>query len=74
MAALRPFRRRKLCLHNADTVDLDRLYAAAKAERGTLDIVFANAGTGGPLALGKITAAHIDETFDVNVEGTIFTV
>ena len=40
----------------------------------TLDIVFANAGTGSPLALGQITAEHIDETFDTNVKGTIFTV
>jgi NAD(P)-dependent dehydrogenase (short-subunit alcohol dehydrogenase family) len=37
-----------------------------KAERGTLDIVFANAGTGSPLPLGQITAAHIDETFDTD--------
>lgn len=57
-----------------DLADLDRLYAAVKAERGTLDILFANAGTGSPLALGKITAEHIDETFDTNVKGTIFTV
>ena len=28
----------------SDPDDLDRLYAAVKAERGTLDIVFANAG------------------------------
>lgn len=54
--------------------DLDRLYAAVKAERGTLDIVFANAGTGSLLPLGEITAEHIDETFDTNVKGTIFTV
>lgn len=54
--------------------DLDRLYAAVKAERGTLDIVLANAGTGSVLPLGEITAAHIDETFDTNVKGTIFTV
>jgi NAD(P)-dependent dehydrogenase (short-subunit alcohol dehydrogenase family) len=54
--------------------DLDRLYAAVKAERGTLDIVFANAGAGSPLRLGDITAEHIDETFDTNVKGTIFTV
>jgi len=40
----------------SDLADLDRLYAAVKAERGTLDIVFANAGAGGPLPLGKITA------------------
>ena len=54
--------------------DLDRLYAAVKAERGSLDIVFANAGAGSQAVLGKITAAHLDETFDTNVKGTIFTV
>ena len=58
----------------ADLADLDRLYAAVEAQRGTLDIVFANAGAGSPLPLGKITAEHIDETFDTNVKGTIFTV
>jgi len=58
----------------SDEADLDRLYAAVKAERGTLDIVFANAGVGSPLRLGEITAGHIDETFAVNVKGTIFTV
>jgi NAD(P)-dependent dehydrogenase (short-subunit alcohol dehydrogenase family) len=58
----------------SDPADLDRLYAAVKAERGTLDIVFANAGTGSLLPLGEITAEHIDEIFDTNVKGTIFTV
>ena len=53
---------------------LDRLYATVKAERGSLDIVFANAGTGSPLPLGEITAEHIDETFDTNVKGSIFTI
>ena len=59
---------------DAAVADLDRLYAAVKKERGTLDIVFANAGMGSQLKLGEITAKHIDETFDVNVKGTIFTV
>ena len=58
----------------SDEADLDRLYTAVKVERGTLDIVFANAGAGSPLKLGEITAGHIDETFDTNVKGTIFTV
>src|ERR1700726_1430207 len=58
----------------SDEADLDRLYAAVKAERGTLDIVFVNAGVGSQLRLGEITAEHIDETFDTNVKGTIFTV
>src|SRR3546814_92320 len=58
----------------SDPADLDRLYAQVKAERGTLDIVFANAGTGGVLPLGEITVEQIDDTFDTNVKGTIFTV
>ena len=58
----------------SDEADLDRLYAAVKAERGTLDIVFANAGAGSQAALGKITGTHLDETFDTNVKGTIFTI
>ena len=58
----------------SDEADLDKLYAAVKSERGSLDIVFANAGVGSQLKLGEITAAHIDEAFDVNVKGTIFTV
>ena len=58
----------------SDEADLDRLYATVKAARGTLDIVFANAGVGSQLRLGEITAEHIDETFDTNVKGTIFTV
>ncbi len=36
----------------SNEADLDRLYAAVKAERGTLDIVFANAGAGSQLRLG----------------------
>jgi NAD(P)-dependent dehydrogenase (short-subunit alcohol dehydrogenase family) len=58
----------------SDEADLDRLYAAVKAERGRLDIVFANAGAGSPAPLGQITTEHIDETFDTNVKGAIFTV
>lgn len=58
----------------SDEADLDRLFAVVKAERGSLDVVFANAGVGSQLKLGEITAEHIDETFDVNVKGTIFTV
>ena len=58
----------------SDEADLDRLYAAVKAERGPLDIVFANAGAGSQLPLGEIDAEHLDEIFDTNVKGSIFTV
>jgi len=58
----------------SDAADLDRLFDAVRQERGTLDILFANAGTGSLVPLSEITPAHYDETFDVNVKGTIFTV
>jgi len=67
------FGRRQEAL-DAALADLEPIYRAVKGERGTLDIVFANAGAGSQLPLGKITAEHIDEIFDTNVKGSIFTV
>lgn len=58
----------------SDLAYLDRLYAVVKAEGGSLDIVFANAGTRSLLALGEITAEQIDDTFDSKVKGAAFTV
>lgn len=57
-----------------DPADLDRLYEVVKKERGGLDIVFANAGTGLFAPLGEITPEHYDQIFDVNVKGLVFTV
>lgn len=57
-----------------ELADLDRLYETVKAERGGLDILFANAGTGAFAPLGEITPEHYDQIFDINVKGLIFTV
>ncbi|WP_156734914.1 SDR family NAD(P)-dependent oxidoreductase [Bacillus velezensis] len=54
--------------------DLDILYDMIKQEKGKLDILFANAGTGSFLPLGEITEEQVDRTFGINVKGTIFTV
>lgn len=54
--------------------DLDRLYETVRRERGTLDILLANAGTGSFAPLGEITPEHFDQTFDLNVKGLVFTV
>ncbi|MBN9682172.1 MULTISPECIES: SDR family NAD(P)-dependent oxidoreductase [unclassified Corallococcus] len=54
--------------------DLARIYARVKEEAGHIDVVFANAGLGEFAALGSITEAHFDQTFNVNVKGTLFTV
>jgi len=58
----------------ANLADLDYLFERVKAEKGRIDILFANAGVGEFLPLGAITEAHFDKTFDVNVKGTLFTV
>jgi NAD(P)-dependent dehydrogenase (short-subunit alcohol dehydrogenase family) len=58
----------------ANLSDLDRLYETVKASGRRIDIVFANAGFGEFLALGKITEEHFDKLFDTNVKGTLFTV
>ena len=54
--------------------DLDRLYDQVKAEVGHLDIVFANAGIVQPAPLGQLSEDHIDQTFDINVKGVVWTV
>ncbi|ESY76113.1 oxidoreductase [Mesorhizobium sp. LNHC221B00] len=54
--------------------DLDRLYQTVKAERGGVDILLANAGTGAFAPLGEITPEHYDNIFDLNVKGLVFTV
>lgn len=58
----------------ANLTDLDRLFEQIKADRGRIDILFANAGLGEFAPLGAITETHFDRTFDVNVKGTLFTV
>ncbi len=58
----------------SDMADLDRLFETVRTERGSLDILFANAGTGELVPLGEITPEHYDRTFDVNVKGLVFTV
>jgi NAD(P)-dependent dehydrogenase (short-subunit alcohol dehydrogenase family) len=57
-----------------DLSDLNRLYETVKSERGGLDVLLANAGTGSFAPLGGITPEHYDQIFDLNVKGTVFTV
>ncbi|GAB7190976.1 SDR family oxidoreductase [Kineococcus sp. NUM-3379] len=54
--------------------DLDRLFDTVRRERGSIDVLFASAGTGEPGNLGEITEEHFDRTFGLNTRGTLFTV
>ncbi len=54
--------------------DLDRLFAHIQREKGTLDIVFANAGVATFAPFGEITEEHYDAIFTINVKGLLFTV
>jgi NAD(P)-dependent dehydrogenase (short-subunit alcohol dehydrogenase family) len=58
----------------ANLDDLDALFEAIEQFGRGLDIVHANAGGGAFSALGTITPEDFDQTFGINVRGTLFTV
>ncbi|MFD3705247.1 SDR family NAD(P)-dependent oxidoreductase [Nocardia sp. NPDC058658] len=50
----------------ADLDDLDRLYDTVKREKGSIDILWANAGMGEPAVLGEITEEQFHHAFWLN--------
>ena len=58
----------------ANLADLDRLYETVKREKGKIDVLFASAGQGGLATLEQVTEEHFDNTFGLNVRGTLLTV
>ena len=55
--------------------DLDRLYQTVQTKKGKIDVLYASAGVGEfNVPLGSISEASFDDTFNVNVRGTLFTV
>ena len=59
---------------SADLDDLDRLFETVKQEKGTIDVLWASAGTGEQGRLGEITEEQFDAAFSLNARGTLFTV
>ena len=58
----------------ANLADLDRLFETVKQEKGSIDVLYTNAGVGEEVRLGEITEEHFDQTFGLNTRGTLFTV
>lgn len=56
----------------SNTADLDRLYARVAEEKGRVDIVFTEAGTGIPSPIGQITEQDFHQIFSVNLRGLLF--
>jgi NAD(P)-dependent dehydrogenase (short-subunit alcohol dehydrogenase family) len=54
--------------------DLDDLFETVRDQRGSIDVLVANAGGGVNGALGSITEEGFDTTFATNVKGVVFTV
>jgi NAD(P)-dependent dehydrogenase (short-subunit alcohol dehydrogenase family) len=54
--------------------EMEHVASIIKSEKGSLDIIFANAGGGKPLPLEETTEDFFDRTFAVNVKGVLFTV
>src|SRR5687767_833668 len=53
---------------------MEDVAAIIKTEKGSLDVVFANAGGGNPIPLEEVTEEYLDKTYNVNVKGVVFTV
>ncbi|MEZ0352078.1 SDR family NAD(P)-dependent oxidoreductase [Mycobacterium sp. pR1184] len=58
----------------ANLDDLDRLFDTVKHEKGSIDVLWASAGTGEQGKLGEITEEHFHAAFWLNARGTLFTV
>jgi NAD(P)-dependent dehydrogenase (short-subunit alcohol dehydrogenase family) len=58
----------------ANLDDLDRLFDTVRREKGSIDVLYASAGTGEAAKLGEITQEHFDTQFGLNTRGTLFTV
>ena len=58
----------------AKFADLDRLYAAVKAKKGRIDILFANAGISKFAPLESLAVKDFDDLFAVNVRAPYFLV
>ncbi|MCV7420596.1 SDR family oxidoreductase [Mycobacterium yunnanensis] len=59
---------------SSNLADLDRLFDVIRREKGSVDVLWANAGAAREAALGTITEEHFDDTFGLNARGTLFTV
>lgn len=58
----------------SDLDDLDRVFDAVESRGKRLDVLFVNAGGGAFATLDQLTPEAFDQTFGVNVRGTVFTV
>jgi NAD(P)-dependent dehydrogenase (short-subunit alcohol dehydrogenase family) len=58
----------------ANLADLDRLYDTVGQVKGRIDVLFANAGVAEFCPLPKVTEAHFDKLFNINVRGALFSV
>lgn len=58
----------------ANLDDLERLFETVKREKGSIDVLFASAGSGESALLGEVTEKHFDTVFGLNTRGTLFAV
>ncbi|SHH23553.1 NAD(P)-dependent dehydrogenase, short-chain alcohol dehydrogenase family [Massilia sp. CF038] len=63
-----------LCADVASKTAMEGVAARLKAEFGTLDVVFANAGIAQPMPFSDVDDGHIERQFDVNFKGVVYTI
>jgi NAD(P)-dependent dehydrogenase (short-subunit alcohol dehydrogenase family) len=59
---------------SSNLADLDRVYAAVKAQKGRVDVLVANAGILEHATIDVVNEEHFDRLYSVNVKGLVFTV
>jgi NAD(P)-dependent dehydrogenase (short-subunit alcohol dehydrogenase family) len=65
----------KAIQNDASKLDqLDSLVAQIKADKGRIDILFANAGAASMATITDVTEEHFHSIFGINVKGLLFTV
>lgn len=63
-----------ICANVASAQEMTAVAAKLKAEFGSLDIVFANAGIAKPMPVTEVDDANIDDQINVNIKGVVYTV
>ncbi|MEY2170651.1 MULTISPECIES: SDR family oxidoreductase [unclassified Rhodanobacter] len=63
-----------LCADAGRLDDIRAVYERIGRDHGRLDVLYANAGFYEFGALGGLSEAHVDTTFDINVKGVVFAV
>ncbi len=63
-----------LCANVASSQDMKNVAKRIKDKFGSIDVLFANAGIAKPMAFADVVDENIDDQFDVNFKGVVYSI